>query len=184
MLITHEREKLINAIIYFGKHTKYLGITKLMKLLYYFDFIHFKQTGKSVTGLEYSALPKGPVPTSLWSEFKELPRHDDLNKSVAKLQVSEDFELIKGKKSFDGKHFSKREMKILEMVAFLFNELRANQISECSHMENNPWDRTIKEKGRNKKIDYMLALDNEGALDKETVLERQKELEEIRLISK
>ena len=40
MLINHEREKLINAIIYFAKNTRFLGKTKLCKLLYFLDFEH------------------------------------------------------------------------------------------------------------------------------------------------
>jgi hypothetical protein len=48
MIITNQREKLVNAIIYFCHNTKYCGKTKLMKLLYFLDFIHFKQTAKSV----------------------------------------------------------------------------------------------------------------------------------------
>jgi hypothetical protein len=52
MLITHERDKLINAIIFFAKNTRFLGKTKLCKLLYFLDFEHFKETGRPVTGLD------------------------------------------------------------------------------------------------------------------------------------
>jgi len=63
MIITHQRDKLINAIIYLSSNTNYCGKTKLMKLLYFRDFKHFRQTGKSVTGLDYYAWEMGPVPT-------------------------------------------------------------------------------------------------------------------------
>ena len=66
MIITHHREKLINAIIYFAKNTTYCGKTKLLKLLYFLDFYQFKQTGKSVTGLDYFAWKMGPVPKELF----------------------------------------------------------------------------------------------------------------------
>ena len=46
MIVTHHREKLINAIIYFAEKTRYCGKTKLLKLMYFFDFTHFKQTGE------------------------------------------------------------------------------------------------------------------------------------------
>jgi hypothetical protein len=55
MLITYERNKLINAIVYFAQNTQHLGKTKLFKLLYLLDFEHFRQTGRSVTGLDYYA---------------------------------------------------------------------------------------------------------------------------------
>ncbi len=71
MLITHEREKLINAIKYFVKNTKYCGLTKLFKLLYFLDFIHFRETGKPVTGLTYYTWKMGPVPRDLYNEIKD-----------------------------------------------------------------------------------------------------------------
>lgn len=59
MLITHDREKLINTIIYFAIHVKKCGKIKLFKLLYFLDFEHYKQTGRSVTGLDYYAWKMG-----------------------------------------------------------------------------------------------------------------------------
>lgn len=38
-LININKEKLQNAIIYFSRHTKHCGLTKVMKLLYFLDFI-------------------------------------------------------------------------------------------------------------------------------------------------
>ena len=66
------REKLIQAIVYFASRTKYCGKIKLFKLLYLFDFEHFQQTGKSVTGFEYQAWKFGPVPVDLMEEWEEL----------------------------------------------------------------------------------------------------------------
>jgi len=91
MIITHHREKLINAIIYFANNTKRCGKTKLLKLLYFLDFRHFKQTGKSVTGLDYYAWDMGPVPKDLYNELdamkpdlksaiKELPKEGEAPK--------------------------------------------------------------------------------------------------------
>ena len=48
MLVSHERGKMINAIIYFADHTRHLGKIELFKLLYLLDFEHFSQTGRSV----------------------------------------------------------------------------------------------------------------------------------------
>ena len=53
--IDHSREKLINAILYFVKNTQNCGKLKTLKLLYFLDFIHYKEIGRSVTGLEYYA---------------------------------------------------------------------------------------------------------------------------------
>ena len=69
MLISHEREKLVNAILFFAHATKHLGKIKLFKLLYLLDFEHFRQTGRSVTGLDYQAWKFGPVPVEVMQEW-------------------------------------------------------------------------------------------------------------------
>ena len=48
MLISRDREKLVNAIVFFADNTRYCGKTKLFKLLYLLDLHHFRETGRSV----------------------------------------------------------------------------------------------------------------------------------------
>lgn len=178
MIITHHREKLINAIIYFAKNTKKCGKTKLMKLLYFLDFIHFKQTGKSVTGLDYYAWKRGPVPKKLFDEISgEVSA--DLKKAIA-IQPIDRFQKIVPKKKFDGKHFTARETRLLEQVAFVFKEADAEQMKEASHLKNEPWDRTKREKGMLAKIDYMLAVEGmDDSLSYEDALEKKQDIDEI-----
>jgi hypothetical protein len=57
MLVTHDREKLINAIVYFLGATKHAHTLKLFKLLNFSDFEHFRQTGRSIFNLEYRGAP-------------------------------------------------------------------------------------------------------------------------------
>ena len=160
MIVTHHREKLINAIIYFADHTKYCGKTKLLKLLYFLDFSHFKQTGKSVTGLDYFAWQMGPVPKEL---FEELSGHMklDMSDSIHELEPGEAFQQIRPKKRFDSQYFSNKETKLLKDLVFIFEDAKADTMVESTHLKNEPWDRTLKEKGEFKKIDYMLAIDSD-----------------------
>ena len=72
MLISRNREKLINAIVYFASNTRHCGKVKLFKLLYLLDFTHFRETGRNVTGLDYQAWKMGPVPLDLMQEWDEL----------------------------------------------------------------------------------------------------------------
>jgi uncharacterized phage-associated protein len=159
MIITHHREKLINAIIYFAANTKYCGKTKLLKLLYFLDFRHFKQTGKSITGLDYYAWNMGPVPKDLFNELTE-KMDPDLKAAIHDLP-QEGFQNIRPKKKFDPKYFSNQEMNLLKDLAFIFKDAKADDMIESTHLKNEPWDRTLKEKGEFKKIDYMLAIDSE-----------------------
>ena len=63
------QQKTLNSIIYFVKHTKNCRKTKLFKLLFFLDFIHFKKFGTSVTGYDYIAMPYGPVPVKLYEQI-------------------------------------------------------------------------------------------------------------------
>jgi uncharacterized phage-associated protein len=174
MINTHHREKLINSVVYFAKNTKFCGKTKLMKLLYFLDFIHFKQTGKSVTGLDYFAWERGPVPKALFEEISGDMKPD--MKSAIIVFPTESFQQIRSKKKFDDRYFSKRELEILENISFIFKDAQADDMIESTHLKNEPWDRTLKQKGEFQKIDYMLAIDSEmGSLPHNEAKERMEE---------
>jgi len=180
MLIEHNREKLINAIIYFTKYTKYCGKTKLFKLLFYLDFLHFKQTGKSTTGLDYYAWDFGPVPAELYIEINEPP--EDLNKSISFLKNEDgNFIVIKAKKKFNDKYFTKREMKLLSKISDVFRDAKAEHMTEATHLPNEPWHKTIQTKGEKAHIDYLSSLDDEvDSLSIDEVLERIKDRETLK----
>ena len=181
MIVTYHREKLINAIIYFAAHTKYCGKTKLLKLLYFLDFKHFKQTGKSVTGLDYFAWQMGPVPRELFEELSG-NMNPDLKASIHELP-KEGFQQIKPKKRFDDQYFSKKQMKLLEEISFIFKDAKADDMVESTHLKNEPWDLTLKQKGEFKQIDYMLAIDSEiVSLPYEEAKERLQERSEMHKI--
>ena len=160
MIQDHSREKLINAIIFFATSTNFCGKTKLYKLLYFLDFTHFMEVGRSVTGLEYFAWPKGPVPVQLQDEFNNPP-----NDMTAAIEVSikktwqghEMLEMIPHHK-FDASHFSKRELQLLEELAKEFRNNYAKDMVEATHLENLPWHEIYEVKGRKQKlIPYELA---------------------------
>jgi uncharacterized phage-associated protein len=182
MIITYHREKLINAMIYFARNTLYCGKTKLLKLLYFLDFKHFKETGKSVTGQDYYAWDMGPVPKAVFEEISSAMR-PDMQAAIHPLPAGEEFQKILPRQAFDGRYFSKREMRLLKDIAFIFRDAKVHEMVESTHFENEPWDRTIKEKGRLQKIDYLLAIDSRiDSLPIEEVVERMKERDEIREI--
>jgi uncharacterized phage-associated protein len=167
-----KRQKLINAVIYFCTNTKMCGKTKLVKLLYYLDFMHFRQTAKSVTDLQYYAWQFGPYPVSFGNEIDHPPT--DLTKALLICKEPEKKSVtIKCRVKFDKDVFSRRELKLLEQIAFIFKEARAEDIVEASHLPNHPWDKTLKLKGEKAEIDYMLALDSQtGSISLEEAKER------------
>ena len=180
VLRDHSREKLLNAIAYFVQNTKACGKTKLYKLLYFFDFQHYTETGRSVTGLEYYAWPMGPVPRALHEEL-DLPAQDFATQfEVENLVLRNGNPMLKLKplKPFDPSHFSKRELRLLESLAREFRNSNAEQMVEETHVENLPWDRVYKKEGRPQElIPYELAL-RKG--DKEQFMGAIQEDEEFR----
>lgn len=57
-------DKVVDVICYYSNHTQvyYLYAVKLMKLLWYADFLAYKLRGQAITGLVYQAQPLGAVP--------------------------------------------------------------------------------------------------------------------------
>jgi uncharacterized phage-associated protein len=173
------RRKLLNAILLFSrKGVKHLDTTKLSKLLFFFDFTHVKQTGYPAIGLQYYAFKWGPVPKAFWLEIKDGNVPEDFKKQLAIFVRPDEFSKQKEELSFraktdpDMKVFTPREQKILETLAEIYQEATANQMSEISHLKNQPWDLTYHTKGENKPIDYELAIDAE-------VKDRQEEIRQL-----
>jgi uncharacterized phage-associated protein len=164
MLVTHDREKLINALVFFLGATKHAHTLKLFKLLNFSDFEHFRQTGRSIFNLEYRALPQGPVPVALLKEISK-GGGADLKKAIALFEVKDEItdellrRVLKAKIPFDPKFFSKRELKIMDRIAEFFRDFKAQDMSEFSHMKGLPWRTVYNDgKGRNNLIPLELAL--------------------------
>lgn len=55
-------KKVVEMINYLASKIESLHKVKLMKMLWYSDYLHFKRKGTAISGLAYSALPNGAVP--------------------------------------------------------------------------------------------------------------------------
>lgn len=178
MPINYSRVKLLNAIIYFANNTKHCGKTKLYKLLFYLDFTHFKETGHSVTELDYFTWDYGPAPKKLHKEFAQQPQ--DIQEHITLIGSVDSFVGVKARKKFDGKHFTKRELRILKELCDIFRDAKAEHMVEASHGIDEPWDITKKSKGMHALIDYFLALDNSPKLiTREEAKERIRDKEQL-----
>ncbi len=161
MIITHEREKLIHAINFFAQNTRKLGKTKLFKLLYFTDFEHFKQTGRSMTGLGYFAWPMGPVPVSLQNEIPAPQPDMEAIVSFEEIALANGSAMttVKPKADFASHYFSPRELRIMGALAGEHYNSDANAMVEATHLENLPWDRVYNQENKQQaEIPYELAL--------------------------
>jgi uncharacterized phage-associated protein len=176
--------KRINAIRYFCRHTKYLTETKLYKLLYFLDFLHFKEVGRPVTDLEYFAWSFGPVPTKLFFEIKEKKAPKEILMCIIEEKDIETGEKVrtsfKSLQAPDLSVFSERENQILEKVAFIFRDAKAKDMTEITHLRNEPWHRTLESKGEKARIDFLLSLDKDAKIDKDLAKERLKLSKEMK----
>jgi uncharacterized phage-associated protein len=171
--MNHYREKLLNAVLYFCENTKRCNTTKLLKLLSFLDFTHFKQTGYPSIGLSYFSFKHGPVPKDFYEEIKtgNVPP-DFADKLVAIPQdwgaeypeIKEYIYKAKAKVKPNMLIFTPREIKILKRLCDIYRYATAGQMSEVSHLHKSPWETTVRTKGYFKNIDYLLCIDDESPL--------------------
>ena len=106
-------------------------VTKMNKLLFYADFIHYKKHGYGITGITYKALPFGPVPEHWGTLYSSLPGIDmeefvyPSGQSGIKLEATENSDNI----------LNDSELNTIERVCSLFSNMSAGEISKTSHLE-------------------------------------------------
>lgn len=160
MLITHDREKLIEIVKFFAQQTNRLGKVKLFKLLYFLDFTHFRETGRSVTGMDYFAWKMGPVPVELFEEIEAPGDEWSGHVSFESIHVQKGTMLkVDALSDFDSTHFSKRELRIMQTLADQFKNSIAEEMVEATHLENLPWHQVFEIEGRRQaQIPYSMSL--------------------------
>ncbi len=131
--------------------------TKLNKLLFYADFEMYKQTGYSISGVKYKAIQMGPVPNNFNSIFEYMANKAEVDICYANFHDGRTGEQFKpnAKRQFNSDLFTKKELKILELIVKRFENISTKKIIEISHMEK-AW---IENKTERKLIDYCYSFD-------------------------
>lgn len=110
MLISHDRERQINALIYFSRRFPRCTPGQAFTLLALWDFRHFVETERLASGLKYDVRPNGLVPVALEQELA-YPKND-----FAAAISTQDGVLLP-KADFDRSHFSRRQIRIMDEIA-------------------------------------------------------------------
>jgi putative zinc finger/helix-turn-helix YgiT family protein len=133
----YDLEKLKNMILYLVKRLDGVLKVKLNKLLWYCDFLHFKETSLSITGAQYIRLPLGPVPDN-YERIIGIMQPDLLNmdeipfNTKEGIVLGEEFTaLVEPDKSI----FSEKEIQVMDFVADTFRSYGSWAIKEKSHQE-------------------------------------------------
>jgi putative zinc finger/helix-turn-helix YgiT family protein len=129
-----ELEKFFQTIRFFC-FPEGVSKTKLMKLLFYADFGHFKKYSVSITGARYARLPYGPVPDQFekWLDMLESDEKGLRKEEVWYGEYSGE-EFISDRQA-DLSVFDTTELRILAAVKEVFHNHSAKQISDRSHGE-------------------------------------------------
>lgn len=156
------RNRLLNATVFFAENVKSCGKIKLFKLLYLADFEHFRLTGKSITGVEYQAWKFGPVPIELMEEWDAMDEdfahavhieHEKIYDHTRQTVV------VNEGVAFDDVEFTRRQIGILEALARRFHETNSEELIDITHEQNGAWDKVWRNGAGNRQvIPYDLAL--------------------------
>ena len=126
-------DRLENLIGYIASRVNDLYKTSLNKYLWYMDFLNYKNTLKSITGLRYIRYTYGPIIEgknyelilNLDSKFEKEDREINYNIRTK----------IHSKNNYDLSLFSKDEIKVIDEVIELLKDKNATNISDLSHEE-------------------------------------------------
>lgn len=119
--------KVRQMILYFLGHMNVGYKTALNKLMFYADFLMYREHCVGISGLSYSALPYGNVPNNfkvLYGIFDEVEEIDDERPYFKPLTVC------------DLSIFSENEVRVLEYVAEKMAKQASTALSETNHLED------------------------------------------------
>jgi uncharacterized phage-associated protein len=201
------KEKLYEALDFFSRNVKYAGKVKLFKLLYYLDLMVLRRTGKTVTGLRYEAWPMGPVPVSLDQQFGdpaselhqrfEIKEHQKIESEILVNLDTDEEQLetyqhsvhfipssVRSRTPYTHRFLTLREQGIAKLIAEVFYEAKASDMSDISHNKFGPWQKAImraKKEGLDRpEVNLMEGVVAVGNKAEELPLEELKELVEDR----
>jgi putative zinc finger/helix-turn-helix YgiT family protein len=128
-------EKFIEMVVFFAQRIQPYK-TKMNKLLFYADFLHFKRTCYSISGSRYIAIQKGPVPKNFGSLFEYAVNHKDIHIAYVGFEegMGERF-FPEENRQFNAGIFTPEELKVLELVAVTFEDTQTNEIVRMAHEE-------------------------------------------------
>lgn len=128
-------ERIALIISYFSQHIEDLWKTKLNKLLFYSDFLNYRRTGYSISGVAYRAIPFGPVPAEYEKLYVKLKDDELANVELIEFKDGNYGEAVRPIKAFEEDAFSSSELSTLNAVVEKFAKCNTKQIVSISHQE-------------------------------------------------
>jgi putative zinc finger/helix-turn-helix YgiT family protein len=125
-------DTLQEMIVFYTSRIKDVSITKLNKLLFYADFIHYRLHSVSISGTKYVHVPYGPVPDGYLAIIELLEKED-----VIRIDEEPFYQgrVVSAKKEPDFASLPGSALQALEQVCDFFGNKSAKEVSEISHNE-------------------------------------------------
>lgn len=131
-----ELEKLFAMMVYILLYTSNVYKMKLLKILFYADFYHYKKTSHALSGWTYARLPYGPVPQDFETVLFEARRSGIIISEPDKEQMGEIFSLASDNTPNLLNQLTDDEKATLETVCNKLGHLTASQLSKLTQEEN------------------------------------------------
>jgi putative zinc finger/helix-turn-helix YgiT family protein len=131
-------EKATNLLLYFLTtcNPEFNDKLKLNKLLFYTDFLNYKVTGRSISGISYRAIPYGPAPSNYDFIFAHFIEKEKIIEPVfIKINHSRVNECYKPLKDVNLSVFNPEELNSILKVVSLFKDTPSWDLVELSHQE-------------------------------------------------
>ncbi|MFM9278581.1 type II TA system antitoxin MqsA family protein [Paenibacillus jiagnxiensis] len=132
-------KKLISLIQYLSKN----GVlkTKLMKLMWYADFLMYKRNFTSITGMVYVHKPYGPVPKDHDFLLSCLETLGEIRISTEESNNGYTRITIKSNKQPNESYFTDKEISVIKDILTFFEDYNSTKISNFAH-ETDAWKQT------------------------------------------
>lgn len=144
--------KLKNMMLFFIERLNGVFTTKMNKLLFYSDFLSYRNCGVGMSGLMYKAVKFGPVPEN-WNLVYSLI--DDIRQEEVECTNGNVGIRLISSISCDNSCFTDEQLDVLETVCITFKDDTPTSISKRSHKEKG-W---IENEQKRAYIDYKYAFD-------------------------
>ncbi len=122
----------LRQVIRFFASDKPVYKTKLNKLIWYADFLSFKRTTLSISGMPYVRLQYGPVPKYYGAMYDSLEENGDIDVIYDPWANGE---MVSALEKPDLSLFSSQEWEVLRVVREVFANDTSGTISDKSHKE-------------------------------------------------
>lgn len=125
--------KLKNVLLFYIEKLGGVFVTKMNKLLFYTDFLSYREYGQAITGLSFRAIQYGPVPNN-WDRVYSLI--DDISQNEVDFKSGAFGTKLVSEISCDISSFTPDQLSIIERVYETFKEDSSTSLSEKSHKES------------------------------------------------